>query len=141
MQRHRRTGSELGSPCGSQARRYVAGGVVDGPLQTNGGGALFEQLFAISRDAHARRQHEVAYHSLSAAMHAAEDAHDAQSLRTIVQEAQTQISWIDHNAPGHRLSTTSARRHNHPGVYVMLGRQAETIAAMLDPRGRRVVKS
>lgn len=97
---------------------------------------LFDQLFAASRDAHANGQHEVAYHALIAAMHAAQDAKDVEGARAVAKEAQAQIEWIDRHAPGHRLSTESAARHNHPGVYVMLTRQAGMIGDMMGPRSR-----
>ena len=95
---------------------------------------LFDQLFALSQEAHTLGQHEVAYHALTAAMHAAQDSQNVAGLRGVVKEAQRQIASIDANTPAQRLSTTSAGRHNHPGVYAMLARQAETIADMLSPR-------
>jgi hypothetical protein len=67
-------------------------------------------------------------------MHAAQDAHDVPGVHALAQEARDQIAWIDRNVPGHRLSTSSAGRHNHPGVYAMLVRQARTIGEMLDVR-------
>lgn len=95
---------------------------------------LFEQLLGLSRDAHAHGQHEAAYHALTAAMHAAQDTNDHAGLRVIVDEARAQIDWIDRYDPTHRLSTMSASRHNHPGVYALLARQAETIAGMIASR-------
>ena len=86
--------------------------------------SLYERLLALSREAHARGQHESAYHALTAAMHAADDAGDIAALVTIRREAEAQITAIDRDAPEHRLSTSSAARHQHPGVYAMLGRQA-----------------
>jgi hypothetical protein len=93
---------------------------------------LVQRLFSISQDAHARRQHEVAYHTLTAALHAAQNAHDVSGAKAVFREAREQIAWIDINAPEHRLSTNSAGRHNHPGVYAMLSRQAKAIAQMME---------
>jgi hypothetical protein len=87
---------------------------------------LLTELVAISRDAHAAGQREVAYHALAAAMHAAADAADSDALRLVLAEASTQLAWIDDHDAGHRLSTRSAARHQHPGVYAMLIRQCET---------------
>jgi hypothetical protein len=95
---------------------------------------LFDELLALSRDAHAGRHHEVAYHALIAALHAAQDANDHAGMRVIVDEARAQIDWIDRHDPAQRLSTTSAAGRNHPGVYAMLGRQAQTMADMIDVR-------
>ena len=91
---------------------------------TGAGVDFYERLLDVSRAAHGNGQHEVAYHALVAAMHAADDGADAARLREVEREAEAQIAWIDRHAPGHRLSTHSAGRHGHPGVYAMLARQA-----------------
>ena len=102
------------------------------PIET--GAALFGRLLAMSRTAHARGQHAVAYHALAAAMHAADDAGDLDALAEVGREAAAQIAWIDRFEPEIRLSTSSARRHDHPGVYAMLGRQAAAHEKMAAPR-------
>jgi hypothetical protein len=43
---------------------------------------VFTRLLALSCEAHARRQHEVAYHALTAALHA-QDATDVGALRSV----------------------------------------------------------
>jgi hypothetical protein len=100
-----------------------AGRDVTAPRET-ATASLFDRLFALSREAHALGQHEVAYHALTAAMHAADDAADAAALERVGREAEAQIAAIDRTEPAHRLSTRSASHHGHPGVYVMLVRQA-----------------
>lgn len=94
---------------------------------------LFERLLALGREAHHTGHHETAYHALTAAMHAAEDAGDVRALAEIGREVEAQIAWIDRHAPQHRLSTASARRHHHPGVYAMLARQIAAHELMLAP--------
>jgi hypothetical protein len=96
--------------------------------------SLYERLLAISREAHQRGQHETAYHALTAAMHAADDAADIGALAIVRREAEAQIAAIDRNAPGHRLSTRSAARHQHPGVYAMLTRQTAMHVGMHEVR-------
>jgi hypothetical protein len=91
---------------------------------------LFERLLLLSREAHAARLHEVAYHALTAAMHAAHSRHDESGLAAVEREANAQIAWIDEHAPAHRLSTASAGHHEHPGFYALLARQAATYAEM-----------
>ena len=93
--------------------------------------SLYDRLLALSREAHQSGLHEVAYHALQAAMHAAQGARDGAAVITIADEAREQIAWIDTHSPGHRLSTSSAGKHDHPGVYAMLERQAEMVAKML----------
>jgi hypothetical protein len=96
---------------------------------------LFDRLLTLSREAHESGLHEVAYHALTAAMHAAQIGRDSAGVATIADEAREQIKWIDTHVPEHRLSTRSARKHDHPGVYAMLGRQAEMVARMLGREG------
>lgn len=96
--------------------------------------SLFERLVAISREAHAHGQHEAAYHALTAAMHAADDAADVHALTIVRREAEVQITAIDRGFPGHRLSTQSAARHQHPGVYAMLARQTTMHIGMHEVR-------
>jgi hypothetical protein len=67
-------------------------------LPTEPGAPLYGRLLAMSRVAHGRGQHSVAYHALAAAMHAADDAGDVDALAEV-------------------------GRHAHPGVYAMLVRQ------------------
>ena len=96
--------------------------------------ALFERLLAASREAHGHGQYEVAYHALTAAMHFADDMADVQGLAEVGREAEEQIAYIDRVAPGHRLSTRSAARHSHPGVYALLVRQSATHIQMHETR-------
>lgn len=95
---------------------------------------LFERLLAASREAHGLGHYEVAYHALTAAMHSADDDADVRGLAVIGREAERQIAHIDRVDPGHRLSTRSAGRHTHPGVYALLVRQAATHIQMHETR-------
>jgi len=98
--------------------------------------SLFVRLLAESREAHACGQHEVAYHALTAAMHAADDAADVAALETAGLEAAAQLQHIDQHTPEHRLSTKSAARHVHPGVYTLLARQTAMHVQMHEARRR-----
>lgn len=98
-----------------------------------GAESLFARLLMLSREAHAARQHEAAYHALAAATHAAHDAHDLRALAAVIREAEAQIEWIDRHDPSQRLSTSSAGEHAHPGVYAMLVRQAAAYMKMERP--------
>lgn len=82
------------------------------------------RLLDISRELHGSREYEAAYHALASALHVAGDRSDVASLEIIAAEAATQLAWIDAHEPTHRLSSSSAARHTHPGVYAMLIQQA-----------------
>lgn len=93
---------------------------------------LFARALDLSRQAHRGRRHEVAFHALTAALHAAHDARDTEALRVVAAEAAEQIGWIDAHDPAHRLSTRSAGQHQHPGVYTLLVRQATTHVKIIE---------
>ena len=97
--------------------------------------SLFETLFRSNRVAHARGQHEVAYHALYAAMHAGSDAHDERQLRAVEAEATAQIEWIDANG-SHRLATAASAGRGRRGVYAMLATQVAAHLTVLRRRGR-----
>jgi len=97
--------------------------------------SLSDRLLHASREAHALGHHEVAYHALTAAMHAADIASDVRALTVIRREAEAQIAAIDRADPMHRLSTKSAARHSHPGVYAMLVRQTNMHVQIHDAAG------
>ena len=92
---------------------------------------LYPILYAASVEAHARARYEVAYHALVAAMHDATDARDAGRLADVEAEARRQIAVIDAQAPGHRMSTGSASRRGHPGMYAMLAGEAAAHGHMI----------
>jgi hypothetical protein len=108
--------------------------MTDAKPAPDGRPSLFSDLMAVSRAAHAAGRHEVAYHTLVAAMHAAAEDADAPALAQVVHEAEAQIARIDRETPSHRLSTASASGRQHPGVYAMLVRQALAHAEMISPR-------
>jgi hypothetical protein len=89
---------------------------------------LYDTLLELSRLAHARGEHEVAYYTLTSALHAARGLQDRAKLAEVQHEAEDQLAWIDEHAGGHRLSSRSAQRGGHLGVYAVLQREAATLA-------------
>jgi hypothetical protein len=85
----------------------------------------YDRLLDISREAVADGHHEVAYHALAAALHAAQDGGDRQRLLHVQATAMEYLTALDAASPGHRLSSTGrASRPNGPNLYAMLARQA-----------------
>lgn len=82
-------------------------------------GALLDQLLQIHRAAWEMGSHEVAFHALSAAAHAAEDLHDEAALGRIAQLSRDELAWLTRNDPGHRLVTGQATR-NHQSMFEQL---------------------
>ena len=66
---------------------------------------LFDQLLAIAAVAHARGQHELAYHVLAAALHAAIGDDDDEEAAEVVDRARATRDVLQQRAPAHRLVT------------------------------------
>src|SRR3712207_5973483 len=91
----------------------------------------YEALMVMSEQAFADRQYEVAYHTLSAAMHCAEALGDERRLRTVEQTARMQRDWINSYDPAHRLSRQSAAARGGRSIYDSLDVHLESIRLRL----------
>ena len=74
-------------------------------------------LFESARNAD---EHEVAYHALAAALHAAEGLDDAAACAEIERLANECRNRIDHDEPGHKLSSNTAHQRGHESIYRQL---------------------
>jgi hypothetical protein len=93
---------------------------------------MYEHLLAISRRALSEASFEVAYHSLTAAMHCAKDLKNVTFLREVLLEAEKQKKVLDTTYPEHSLSSTTAASRHHEGVYSSLQRQIGTALQFLE---------
>ncbi|HEX6747267.1 MAG TPA: hypothetical protein VF092_08190 [Longimicrobium sp.] len=82
---------------------------------------LLEQLLEIQRAAFELREHETAFHALSAAAHAADSLEDMEMLDRIARLSRDELAWLDAHDPRHRLSTESANSRHHHSVFEQLG--------------------
>jgi hypothetical protein len=94
--------------------------------------ALRASAFDLFNAARAARQHEVAYHALAAALHAAESLADRETCRLVEQCADECLQWIDTHAPRHRLSSQSAQSRGHESVFRQLGVTAQSARLRLE---------
>ncbi len=74
-------------------------------------------LFEAARNAD---QHEVAYHALAAMLHAAEALDDAAACAEVERLANESRLHIDHDEPGHKLSSSTAHQRGHESIYKQL---------------------
>jgi hypothetical protein len=93
-------------------------------------GDLYTDLLRANQEAFAARHFEAAYHALVAALHAAQDDHDAQRLEAVALLAQDQQRELDAAHPGHPLASRSAAERHHVGLYAMAARQAAAQATL-----------
>lgn len=76
---------------------------------------LYQALMQLHQDSFEEGRFEVAYHTLAAALHAAEEINNAELLTTIQSLATKRQAEIDRIWPEHKVSSASARRRgNHP---------------------------
>jgi hypothetical protein len=92
---------------------------------------LYTRLLAISHEALEAGHHEVAYHALSAALHYAQNTRDIERLNEVSRTATEQLAYINANAPGSVMSTTSAQKRSGVDMYDTLARMAEIRSKML----------
>ncbi|MGE5658840.1 MAG: hypothetical protein ACM37W_19760 [Actinomycetota bacterium] len=84
----------------------------------------YGQLMVISQRMLQSGHYEVAFHSLEAAFHCADDLKDEQRLIAVQREAERQRDFIDAEAPTHRMSTQTANQRGGQNMYSLLIRQA-----------------
>jgi hypothetical protein len=82
--------------------------------------SLLATLLDANRAAFEARAHEVAFHALSAAGHAAEMLEDLDALAEVERRAREELAWIDANDPGHRHSSSSAQVRGHHSIFHQL---------------------
>ena len=79
----------------------------------------------------------MAYHSLAAALHCAEDLGDEQSVASIERVAKAQQERIDAQTPEHQMSTGSVTKRGGTSMYYTLARQAAVRVQILQQKHRQ----
>ncbi len=99
---------------------------------------LFAASWALHQRARASGQHEVAYHALASAMHAADDSGNTEQVEAVRRRADEEQHRIDADQPTHRLATPQSGRgvnsHQTP-LYAILVRTAAAMTARLAGAG------
>lgn len=65
--------------------------------------ALLRQLLYGHHAARQLGEHEVSFHILSAAAHAAERLHDDEALEQVARLSRDELAWLAANQPAHRM--------------------------------------
>jgi|SRR5262245_28430764 len=102
-------------------------------------GAMSEQQLTKLRDAllelHAQAreigEHQVSYHALAGALHAAESLRQADMLEEVATLAREHGRWIDEHEPQHALSTHSAASRGHQSIFEQLAAMCAAVRARL----------
>ena len=89
---------------------------------------IFLDLYATARD---QGEHEIAYHALMAAEHAAQRLGDIPALQAIEQRAREHAGWLDAHDPQHRLSSFSASTRGHESLFEQLAQTAAAARARI----------
>jgi hypothetical protein len=92
---------------------------------------LHDALLRLHGEARTLGEHQVSYHALAAAMHAAESMRDSAALESIASLAREHAQWIERNDPGHPLSTQSAALRGHHSLFEQLAAMCAAVRARL----------
>jgi hypothetical protein len=93
-------------------------------------GNLYPVLLAAHHAAFDAGHYETAYHALMAALHSAQDQHDARRLDEIAVLAASQQQRIDTDTPEHRLSSATAATRGHSAMLTLASHQAQAQALL-----------
>jgi hypothetical protein len=88
---------------------------------------FLDELLKLHRESSDLGEHEVAYHALAAAAHAAERLEDVDALAHIAALSQDELASIDANLPRHRHSSRSANQRHHRSIFEQLTVTATTM--------------
>jgi hypothetical protein len=98
---------------------------------------LLDQLLEIHRSAWEIGEHEVAFHALSAAAHAAERLRDEAALTRIAQLSRDELAWLTRHDPGHRMASGIATR-KHQSMFEQLAITASSMRQRI--RGEQLIE-
>ena len=93
--------------------------------------SVYTQLMALSRQTFMEGHYATAYHALAAAMHFADDTHNARWLGDVETLAQEQYDWLVTHAPHDPLAPRASARRGTHNLWDTLARQAATRRHML----------
>ena len=92
---------------------------------------FLDQLLELHRETSRLGEHEVAFHALSAAAHAAERLEDVDALEHIASLSRAELASIDANLPQHRHSSRSASQRHHRSIFEQLAVTSTTMRQRL----------
>jgi hypothetical protein len=94
--------------------------------------SLLRELLDLHAAAVALHAHDVEFHLLSAAAHAAEVVEDVDALQTVERLARDDLTWIDAHEPEYRHSTASSRTREHRSIFEQVAVMAAGMRARID---------
>src|SRR5262249_6884260 len=93
---------------------------------------LYGQLLELNGRAFADQRFEVAYNTLAAALHCADELRASGLLSEVRRLADEQGMWLDQHAPDHPLAARSALRRGNLPILAALAKQAESMLLRLE---------
>jgi hypothetical protein len=93
--------------------------------------AILDQLLQVHHAARTLGEHEVAFHALSAAAHAAEHMHDGAALSKVARLSRDELEWLVRNDPRHRMVAGVATR-NHQSMFEQLALTATAMRQRIE---------
>jgi hypothetical protein len=85
---------------------------------------MYRDLMQMNRKCFEGREFDVAYHTLMAALHCAQEVKEIAYLQEIERTANEQLKYIDAHHPEYEHSSITAANRNHVSIFQTLARQA-----------------
>ena len=92
---------------------------------------IHEALLRLHAEGRALREHQVAYHALAGALHAAESLRRIDLLEEVAGLAREHGRSIDQSEPKHALSRQSAALRGHQSIFEQLAATCAAVCARL----------
>jgi hypothetical protein len=93
--------------------------------------AILDRLLELAAEAGALDQHEVAYHALMAALHAAEETGDVGNVARVESVADAENRRVEACVPPHNLSSVMAAARGTQSLYSSFHTHAEALRARM----------
>jgi hypothetical protein len=100
-------------------------------MQTSDTIDLYDSLVAAADAARRSELYEAMFHTLAAALHAAEALQDSDRVRAIERRAIEMHEWLSRSHPDHRIANQSAQRRGQTDVFTTLVVHAQSILSRL----------
>jgi hypothetical protein len=94
--------------------------------------AILDRLLELAGEAGGLGHHEVAYHALMAALHAAEDSGDVGNVDRVQSAANAENKRVEARVPPHNLSSVMASARGTQSLYSSLHTHAQAMRARMD---------
>jgi len=101
---------------------------------------MYRDLMRMNRQSFEGGKFDIAYHTLTSALHCAQELQDTRSLREIERTANEQLAYIDAHHPEYEHSSPAAATRRHASIFQTLAHQANARILIIEKSpGQRAI--